>query len=298
MKTCVHIISSRVTCLKLSLKSFYKHFNNKYKIPVYIYHFDNIYSKKYIDDIHKTVDNNIKFIQINYGNPPNLNFNEIYFVKKNNTKRLGYHHMCHFWSNYYHYPKTEYTNYDIAFNFDDDSLWVKDFDFSFIEKLINSNSVLMSFNCYKYGVNHRTCEVRTGLCLLVCHYCKKYNIIPKKEWIKKLLTIKNNREREDYFQVNLICYDTNITKLKIFKTEEHKNWMREVNNSNGIYKYRWGDNEILSLFHDIHYDAEVLLIHNLKDGCGGAQEFIDQSGLKYIKAYAPGVKEIYKIRDF
>lgn len=296
MKICIHIISSRTKCLKLSLQSFYQHFNDKYNLPVYIYYFDDIYSKEYIEDIHNTISKNLKFIEIDYGIPNNLNFKDIYFVKQNNIDRIGYHHMCHFWSNYYDYPKTEYYKYDIAFNFDDDSLWIKDFDFSYIDKIIASKSVMMSFNCYKYEINHRSRYVRTGLCSLVYNYCHKYKIIPKKKWLQKLLTINNKRLREDFFQTNLVCYDTNITKLSIFQISEHKDWIYEINKSNGIYKYRWGDNEVLSLYHDIHFDTEVILIGNIKIGAGLTTDYIDPGGLRYITNYAPSIKFPMKIR--
>lgn len=297
MKICVHIISSRTKCLELSLKSFYKHFNNKYKLPVFIYHFDNIYSSDFINNIHKNIDNTIKFIEIDYGLPKDLNFNDIYFVKQKNLNRIGYHHMCHFWSNYYDYPKTEYKNFDIAFNFDDDSLWIKDFDFSNIESLINSESKILCFNSYKYDKNHRSRGVRTGLAKLVKQYCKEYNIVPKSQWIKELLT-KEGNDLEDFFQVNLVCYDTNITKLEIFNNPNHKNWMNIVNKSNGIYKYRWGDNEILSLYHDIHYSTPVLQVNYIKMGAGTVVDYIDPGGLRNITGFAPGVKNNRKIRDF
>lgn len=296
MKICIHIISSRTKCLKLSLQSFYQHFNDKYNLPVYIYYFDDIYSKEYIEDIHNTISKNLKFIEIDYGIPNNLNFKDIYFVKKNNIDRIGYHHMCHFCSNYYDYPKTEYYKYDIAFNFNDDSLWIKDFDFSYIDKIIASKSVMLSFNCYKYDINHRSRHVRTGLCSLVYNYCHKYKIIPKKKWLQKLLTINNERLREDFFQTNLVCYDTNITKLSIFQISEHKDWIYEINKSNGIYKYRWGDNEVLSLYHDIHFDTEVILIGNIKIGAGLTTDYIDPGGLRYITNYAPSIKFPMKIR--
>lgn len=298
MKICIHIISSRTKCLELSLKSFYKHFNNKYNLQVFIYHFDNIYSEDFIKNIHQNIDDKIKFIELDYGLPPTLNYNNIYFVRKNNQNRIGYHHMCNFWSNYYEYPNTEYKNYDIAFNFDDDSLWIKDFDISYIEKLIASDSHILCFNSYKYEINHRSRGVRIGLVNLVKEYCKKYNIIPQKKWIKDLLLINNQKEAEDFFQVNLVCYDTNITKLEIFKTQNHKNWMKEVNNSNGIYKYRWGDNEILSLYYDIHYEPEVLQVNHIKIGAGVVVDYIDPGGLRHITGYAPGVKYNKKIMDF
>ena len=68
MKVCIHIISSRVKCLKFSLESFYKHFNSNYDIPVYIYYFDDIYSENYINDIHNSLSEYEKenFIDLHY----------------------------------------------------------------------------------------------------------------------------------------------------------------------------------------------------------------------------------------
>jgi len=295
---CIHIISSRTKCLKESLKSFYKHFNQKYKFPVYIYHFDNIYNEEFKKDIYNSIDSSIKFIEIDYGLPSNLNYNDIYFVKNKNEKRIGFHNMCNFLSNYYDYPNTEYQKYDIAFNFDDDSLWIKDFDISHIEKLIKSKSHILSFNSYKYEINHRSRDVRTELCNLVKNYCKKYNIIPEKKWIKDLLLINNQKEAEDFFQINIVCYNTNITKLEIFKNKNYKNWMKDVNESNGIYKYRWGNDEIFSLYYDIHYGNDVLQVNHIKMGAGTVVDFIDPGGLRHITSYAPGVKNNKRIRKF
>lgn len=287
---CVHIISSRTKCLKLSLESCYKHFNKKYNFPVYIYYFDDIYDTEYQNTIRKEINENIKFKEIEYGIPKGLAYNDICFVRENNQSRIGYHHMCHFNSNYYNYPNTEYKNYDLAFNFDDDSSWFEDLNISIIEEFNISDSVILTFNCYKYPVNHRSRKYRTGLCNLVKEYCKKYSVIPKHKWIQELLTIKNNRRAEDFFQVNIQCYDTNITKLKIFETEEHKNFMKEINDSRGIYKYRWGDNEVLSLFHDIHFEQPVFKISKTKEGCGGVQKYLNPGGLRHITDIAPSVK--------
>ncbi len=292
MNRCIHIISSRTKTLEKSLESFYKCFNCKYDYPVFIYHFDNIYSESFKSDIHNSISKNIHFIEIDYELPKNLKRSEIFFAK--NPSRIGYLHMCNFWSNYYHHPKTMYHNYDYAFNFDDDSLWIKELDYDPFERLANSNSVMLSFNCYRYPVNHRSRSVRVGLCKLVVDYCKKYQITPKHKYLQQLLQITNVKKAEDFFQTNLVCYDTNIAKLEIFKTAEYKNWIGIVNNSNGIYKYRWGDNEIISLFHNLHYSTPVLLIEKEKQQAGGKNEYIDPGGLRYITDFAPGVKFPFK----
>ena len=34
----------------------------------------------------------------------------------------------------------------------------------------------------------------------------------------------------------------------MFETDLWKLWIKEINEFGGIYKYRWGDNEVISLF--------------------------------------------------
>ena len=292
MNYCIHIISSRTKTLKKSLESFYKYFNKKYDYPVYIYYFDDIYSNSFKTDICNSISKNIHFIEVDYNLPKNLKRSEIFFAK--NPARIGYLHMCNFWSNYYYYPKTMYHNYDYAFNFDDDSLWIKELDYDPFSRLTNSDSVMLSFNCYRYPVDHRSRTVRVGLCQLVINYCKKYNITPGRKYLQQLLNISSIKKAHDFFQTNLVCYDTNIVKLEVFKTEEYKNWITMVNNSNGIYKHRWGDNEIISLFHDLHYDTLVLLVEGEKQQAGGKNKYINPGGLRHITDFAPGVKFPFK----
>ena len=297
MNICIHIISSRTKTLKESLVSFYKHFNFKHEFPVHVYYFDDIYTPENIFKIQKEISSNIKFYQIDYGIPSNIKFNDIYFVKEKNQSRIGYHHMCRFNSNFYHYPNTNYKKFDIAFNFDDDTLWINDIDINMFESFINSDSVIMSFNVYNYDLHHRSRNVRIGLYELIKSYCKKYNVIPKHKWLINMLEISDEKKAKDYFQSNITCYDTNVIKLEIFKKNEYLNWMKEVNDSNGIYKYRWGDNEIISLFHDLHFDCNVMNVHEIKKQAGGKQHYMDPGGLRHITNMAPSVKHNKQIFD-
>ena len=214
LKICVHLISSRTKCLKLCLESFFKHFNNKMKYPIYIYHFDDIYTEEIKNDIKNTFNdenaNLIHFQEIPYNLPDGLNYKDIYFVKKKQPKRIGYHHMCKYMSNYYGYPNTHFENFDIGFNFDDDSLWIKDFPIEKIQSFYtNNNYNILCFNSYKYDKNHRSRDVRKGLTQFVIQYCIETNITPCKDWIKELL-IKSKKTKysinqlEDFFQENIV----------------------------------------------------------------------------------------------
>ena len=63
-------------------------------------------------------------------------------------------------------------------------------------------------------------------------------------------------------------------------------------------RYPWGDNEILSLYYDIHYEPEVLQVNYIKMGAGTKVDYIDPGGLRHITGYAPGVKNNKRIRKF
>jgi len=308
---CIHIISSRTAALEKSLISFYNYFNKYYNFPVYIYYFDDIYSKDFVIKLRESIDINFKqflidknqnckifFKQVDYGLPTtNCEYKDLFFIKNNpqQPNRIGYLHMCSFWSNYYYYPGTEYNKYDLAFNFDDDSLWTANFPIENINTLIEQkDKKVLCFNCYKYPVNHRSKSVRVGLSTLIKYYCKKYNVEPKTDYLKNLLEFplgSATTQEINFFQTNCVCYDTNITKLEIFETQEYKNWIYEVNLSRGIYKNRWGDNEIFSIFVDLHFEDAVIKLSDIKQAAGIVTEYIDPSALRNLNGtYAPGVK--------
>ena len=79
---CVHILSGRVKCLKISLESFYKYYNYKYDYPVYVYYFDPLYTDDYINDIHSSLSSNIHFIELDYSLPKHINKSELFIFNK------------------------------------------------------------------------------------------------------------------------------------------------------------------------------------------------------------------------
>ena len=81
------------------------------------------------------------------------------------------------------------------------------------------------------------------------------------------------------------CADSYVFKMKIFETKEWKQWMNVVNKYGGIYKYRWGDNVLNSLFVLIHLDYDIYDFKTVDEG------FHDQGGLRHLQDYAPGVKD-------
>ena len=72
----------------------------------------------------------------------------------------------------------------------------------------------------------------------------------------------------------------------MFLTEEWKQWIAAVNKYGGIYKYRWGDNDINSLFYLIHVGDFIYDLKTVDDG------YHDQGALRHLQDYAPGVKDL------
>jgi hypothetical protein len=81
------------------------------------------------------------------------------------------------------------------------------------------------------------------------------------------------------------CADSYVVKTEIFKTKEWNQFIEAVNKYGGIYKYRWGDNDINSLFYLIHYQEDIYDLKTVEDG------YHSQGALRHLVDYAPGVKD-------
>ena len=296
----IFTLSSRTKCLKLSLQSLYKYYNNKHNYPVYIYYFDDIYNEDYIKDIHDNISKNIHFQQIDYGIPDFINDKELFMNRTNNyakhftKERIGYLHMIHFFVNSYYYPKTHMHLYDYCFHFDDETLWTKDIEIDFFEELNKHNRLIGSFNTYYYpaqGANQNVRDTTEELFEFCNYYIKKYNISKKNTKAFKAFESKDNFYK-DYFLIT----DSQIYNTNFFKLPEWKQWITEINSSGMIYKARWGDHELNGLFWAIHFDTEYLSLCNTnRNGIGDASVLgINCSALRGIQGIAPGVKNTYK----
>ena len=73
----------------------------------------------------------------------------------------------------------------------------------------------------------------------------------------------------------------------MFETDVWKLWIKEVNESGGIYKYRWGDNEIISLF--AHFiQEEIFDFKAVEEGHHDLGKF------RRLQDTAPSVKDLHK----
>jgi hypothetical protein len=286
MKYCVHVLSSRTKCLKIALESFYKYANKKFKYDIYVYHFDDIYSKEYIEDIHKTVGENIFFIELDYKIPENIDKRELFFYRKNDyaqnfgSRRLGYLHAIHYFLNFNTYPGTKFEGYTHTLSFDDETQFFKEIEKDIFKELDENDCLVGSMNATirtpeNYKVSQRHLDTREKQFEFVNNYIEKYNINHETEDFKKL------KNRDTFYHTTVL--DSNVFNMKFFELEETKRWQKELNEFGGDYKYRWGDHELLGLFCAIHN----IKYHNFKTT---EQKYMDPSALRNIQATAPGVK--------
>jgi hypothetical protein len=134
----------------------------------------------------------------------------------------------------------------------------------------------------KNGAPHQGhLDTRIGLWNFTKDFLVKNRIIPKSGYLKRLL-LDADAERNFHY---LPWCDSYVIKTEMFKSELWKKWITAINNSGGIYKYRWGDNEVLSLFAHI-YDTSIYNLKTVQDA------YHDQGMFRHLQDYAPGVKDL------
>tara|TARA_R110001592_G_scaffold147535_1_gene371998 strand:+ start:4656 stop:5555 length:900 start_codon:yes stop_codon:yes gene_type:complete len=292
-KACIVIISSRKKCIKHCLASLWENYNHLYNYPVFVHYFDDIYDDdQFIKDIADSCPQKVKFKAIPYSTPCFIKEEEMYYNKKNlwyvrnsfSINRKGYLHMCHFTSNMYGYENTEIDEYDYVITHDDESGYDLPLKFNPIEALDDTNVSIGAFfvgQRLKNGSPHQGhLDTRVGLWAFTKEFLISNRIIPKSQSLKRLLLDKNAAWNFHFLE----WCDTYVIKTKVFETELWKNWITAVNKSGGIYKHRWGDNNIISIFAHIYQDE----IYNFDLVHKGPH---NQGKFRSLQDYAPSVKD-------
>jgi hypothetical protein len=291
---CINILSSRHKALPHCLKSLWDNWNYRYDYPVYVHYFDDIYdSEKYRELMWKNVNENIHFMPIPYKTPGFLKEVELFYNRKNlwyvrnsfPISRKGYLHMSNYYNNMYGYPGTEFEKYDYMLSIDDESKFLKEVPYNFFEVLSKRKEMAGAIKV-THAINkppHQgNFDCRVGMWEHIKNYIKKHNITPKSDFIKTLIDDPNAETNFHYKS----SADSYVFKIKLFRTEEWKLWNKELNESGGVYKYRWGDDELNYLFFLIHHDNPVYDFKTVDEG------YHDQGALRTIQNYAPGVKDL------
>ena len=288
INACIVYISSRHKCIDQSLQSLWENYNCKYNYPVYVHYFDDIYDNKV-----SNTEQNVKFISVPYKTPSFIPENELFYNRMNlwyvrssfNIQRKGYLHMCNFTSNMFKYPNTEIHNHEFGMTVDDESMFVKEMPYDPFAKLIENDKVFAAMKVVDQTVkkpHQGNFDTRINLWNFVKEYISQNNIEPASSFILKLLSDPQSDYNFNFYPVA----DSYVINTKLFESPEWKQWINAVNESGGIYKYRWGDNDVYSLFWLI-YKGDC--IHDLKTVDEG---YHSQGALRHLQDYAPGVKNL------
>jgi len=296
LNACIALISSRHKCLPHCLKSLWDNYNSNYNYDVYVHYFDDVYdSEDFRNEIKKSCPQNVFFQSIPYNTPSFLKEDELFYNRKDlwyvrssfSINRKGYLHMCHFTSNMYGYENTNLQEYDYVMTIDDESSFVQQMPYDPFERLKNRPELFGAMKVYdqnKKKPHQGTFDTRVNFWKFIKGYIKHYDIIPASKFLRDLLVDKNSDYNFNFYPIA----DSYIIKTEFFRTTEWKQWITAVNKYGGIYKYRWGDNDIYSLFYLIHLGSEIYDLKTVEDG------HHSQNALRHIQDYAPSVKDIRK----
>ena len=293
INACITTISSRKSCIKPCIESLWKNYNHKHDYPVYVFYFDDIYDSEEVrQQVRSVSSDNVHFRSIPYETPKHLKEEELFYNRKDvwyartqfPISRKGYLHMCHFMSNYYGYPNTEFEKYDYTMSIDDESMFVKQMESDPFEVMSNQAEPMGALKVYDQTIkvpHQGNFDTRINLWKFIQGYIKHYNVKPKSKFMQDLLKDSESDKNFHFYP----CADSYVVRLDMFKSREWKQWINAVNKYGGIYKYRWGDNDINSLFYLIHHGDNIYDLKTVDDG------FHEQGALRHLQDYAPGVKD-------
>tara|TARA_Y100000310_G_scaffold230794_1_gene233298 strand:+ start:6741 stop:7631 length:891 start_codon:yes stop_codon:yes gene_type:complete len=296
MKACINYISSRHLCIKHSLKSLWDNYNKSHDYPVYVYYFDDIYDSPELQEsiTHQNAQN-VTFRSVPYKTPEFLKEEELFYNRLDlwyprtrfSIQRKGYLHMCNFTSNMYGYENTDFHLYDYIMTHDDEAGYTTEMPYDPFEVMESRPESIGA-----YAVNQRLKnghphqghrDTRVGLWEFTEKFLRGNNVTPEAPVLQQLLEEPKANELFHYIK----WCDTYVIKTEMFKSDLWKKWITAVNEDGGIYKYRWGDNEIITLFSYI-YNKQI---YNLKTVEAGLH---DQGMFRSIQDYAPSVKDTKK----
>lgn len=293
LSACIVIISSRKKCIPECLKSLWEKYNHKHNYPVYVHYFDDIYdSLEFQEQIRNETPQDVHFHSVPYKTPDHIEEKELFYNRSNlwyvrasfSISRKGYLHMCHFTSNMYGYDNTFIDKYDYVMTLDDESMFVRDMPYDPFEVMSMRPETMGALKVTDQNIktpHQGNYDTRVNLWKFIKTYIKYYKVQPKSKFMRDLMVDPNSDDNFHFYTI----FDSYVIKNSMFLSPEWKQWIKAVNKFGGIYKYRWGDNDIYALFYLIHLGDQVYDLKTVDDG------FHSQGALRHIQDYAPGVKD-------
>lgn len=289
---CINYISSRNKCIQYSLLNLWNNFNHIYNYPVYVYYFDDIYDSKDVrNNILKSCPQNVIFRSIPYKTPEFIKEEELFYnrdlwyVKSRFPSwRKGYLHMCNFKCNLYKYENTDFHKFDYMLMHDDEAGYTKEMDFNPFEVISNKENLMGAYwfnDRTKSGISRGNIETTLNLWDLAHKFIKENKLNLTNIDILALMNDPNASVNIN----GLNILGTYVIKTKMFETDLWKKWIKAVNESGGVYKYRWGDNDVYTLF-------MLMTEHGAYNFKAAEKGFHDVYKYRGIQDYAPGVKDV------
>ena len=293
INACINYVSSRNLCIKHSLKNLWENFNHKYNYPVYVYYFDDIYDS---DDVRKKVLNScpqdVIFRSIPYKTPEFIKQEELFYNRTDlwyvrsrfPPWRKGYLHMINFKCNMLGYKNTDFHKYDYILIHDDEAGYTREMNFNPFEILSKKSNLMGAYwfnDRTKSGISQGNKDTTLELWNLAHKFIKENNINITNTDILALMS-----DPDASVNINrLNILGTYVIKTKMFETDLWKKWSKAVNDSGGIYKYRWADNDIYTIF-------MLMTEHGAYNFKAAEKGFHDVYKFRGIQDYAPGVKDM------
>ena len=255
-KASINIVSSRSACIKHALATIWNGYNKDKGFPVNVYYFDDIYDDRELRArLVEGTQQDVRFISINYRTPIHIPEQELFYNRHYNSyargfgiRRKGYLHMCHLVSNMYDHDQCRANEHQWMIVHDDEGGYtrvVEEDPITIVEQSGHDIGAYFVGQRLKNGGPHQGhLDTREGLWDLTRDFISGNGIEPKNERLRALMDDPNAGWNFHF----LDWCDTYVINTDTFKTDLWKSWIAAVNQHGGIYKHRWGDNEVVSLY--------------------------------------------------
>jgi hypothetical protein len=264
LNAAIIVLVGRPKLFKKTIDLFYRNWNSAYQYPIYVHTLGEKFSE---DDKNFFIRKyqNIYFENLNPKIPKNIREKDIFYNRLYNSyvyqsfgpQRLGYLHAIYFGTNISSFGKNgciskKLEKYDYIMRIDDDGWFRKKIKFDLFRKFKNYPMATGKLSIDK---SHAIQLVREKLFFFLKKYIKKNNILVVNKKLKWILKSGNEKN------LSLIHYSLgnfDLYNMKVFKSKKFKNFLNSLNNFGGIYKYRWGDYEIINLFLYMFYEKPIM----------------------------------------
>jgi len=219
--------SFKLSLFETSLKNLRDNFLLKFPYKVLLFH-ENNFPVREVELHFKNIYSNIEFKEISYFGPPrNIDAEKIKFEvgTHGGWMGMGYRNMCRFFSTIYLNYLTEYDYY-----------WRLDTDSIVFEPMYFDPFEYMKKNNFLYGYIGDTGGPDAEKGGLFTHdYIKRNNITPQ-SWFNKIFFNDNPTLPERQIYNNF-----EIVNLNFLRQEKVLNYLKAVDQTGFIYKYKLGD---------------------------------------------------------